>query len=118
MLGTGDKAENKTDLVPALEGLTERREKQSRPQTRQLWQCREMRAVPRKAPGGSGSTKGHPAQPWREGLRLFYSLLSSVPCICWGQECGLTERQSDDWSKSDQCVKVQLRSCTPPGRLL
>lgn len=36
VLGTGDKAENKTDLVPALEGLTEQREKQSRPQTRQL----------------------------------------------------------------------------------
>lgn len=34
VLGTGDKAENKTDLVLALEGLTEQKEKQSRPHTR------------------------------------------------------------------------------------
>lgn len=86
-----DKAANKTELVPALEGLTEQRENQSRPQTRQL-QCREMRVVPREAPGGSGSTEGHLAQPWREGLWLFYSLLSMVPHTCWGQECVLNDR--------------------------
>lgn len=50
VLGTGDKADSKTDLVSALEGLTEHRGKQSGPQTRRShagrWGC------VKRSPGG------------------------------------------------------------------
>ena len=122
MLGTGDKAEE-TDLAPALAGLTEQRPKQSRPPKQAIYKCQEMGAVLKAAVGGGGggvqgAQRGHPTQLWQEGLWLFNSLLSAAPSTCRRQEYVPTQCQSDDQCKSNQHVKVQLRSCTSPGRLL
>lgn len=115
-LGTGDKAEE-TGLAPALEGLHGAERDAEQTPSRQF-QCREIGAVPRDTLGGSGSTEGAPNPALAGGTLAFYPLQSTVPSTRRGRDCVLTECRSDDRSKSDQRGKVQLGSCTPPGRLL
>lgn len=117
VLGPGDKAENQTDLVPALEGLTEQRKAKQTPNLA-IVTTQGDEGCAKKSLRVLRAHKGTPSPALAERRWLLCSLLSAAPCICGGQECLLTERQSDDRSKSDPCVKVQLRSCTPPGRFL
>lgn len=81
MLGTGDKAERKTDLVPAQEGLTEQRRKQSRPPNQGITRHGDG-GTAREALGGSGNTL-HPTLVGKTDSSN--SLLSRVPSTRWGQ---------------------------------
>lgn len=102
-------------LVPALQGLTEQRRKQSRPQTR--LQCRERRTEPREVLGGWEGLRGVPSPALAGGtVALLLApeqspVHAGVKSVCWLNE----SEDREDGSKSEQHVKVQLRSCTPPG---